>query len=144
MNFKDGLRDGIPIGLGYLAVSFAFGILAVEKGLTTFQAVLISLTNLTSAGQFAGLTIMAEAGTLIEMALSQFIINLRYMLMSISLSQKVEEDFQGIWRWVLGFAVTDEASAMELAGSRPLLILGSARNFKVTWPEDFELMEKWL
>ena len=115
MNFKDGLRDGIPIGLGYLAVSFAFGILAVEKRLTTFQAVLISLTNLTSAGQFAGLTIMAEAGTLIEMALSQFIINLRYMLMSISLSQKVEEDFQGIWRWVLGFAVTDEIYAVAIS-----------------------------
>ena len=118
MNFKDGLRDGIPIGLGYLAVSFAFGILAVEKGLTTFQAVLISLTNLTSAGQFAGLTIMAEAGTLIEMALSQFIINLRYMLMSISLSQKVEEDFKGIWRWVLGFAVTDEIYAMAISNDR--------------------------
>lgn len=115
MNFKDGLRDGIPICLGYIAVSFAFGILAVENGLTTFQAVLISLTNLTSAGQFAGLTIIAEAGTLIELALSQFIINLRYMLMSISLSQKVEEDFRGLWRWVFGFAVTDEIYAVAIS-----------------------------
>ena len=77
MNFKQGIRDGIPIGLGYAAVSFAFGILAVDKDLTVSEAVLISLTNLTSAGQFAGLTIIAELGTLVEMALSQFIINLR-------------------------------------------------------------------
>ena len=108
MNFKQGIRDGIPIGLGYAAVSFAFGILAVDKDLTVSEAVLISLTNLTSAGQFAGLTIIAELGTLVEMALSQFIINLRYMLMAISLSQKVDDDFKGIWRWILGFAITDE------------------------------------
>ena len=75
MNFKQGIRDGIPIGLGYAAVSFAFGILAVDKDLTVSEAVLISLTNLTSAGQFAGLTIIAELGTLVEMALSQFIID---------------------------------------------------------------------
>ena len=104
MNFKQGIRDGIPIGLGYAAVSFAFGILAV----------LISLTNLTSAGQFAGLTIIAELGTLVEMALSQFIINLRYMLMAISLSQKVDDDFKGIWRWILGFAITDEIFAVAI------------------------------
>ena len=69
MNFKQGIRDGIPIGLGYAAVSFAFGILAVDKDLTVSEAVLISFTNLTSAGQFAGLTIIAELGTLVEMAL---------------------------------------------------------------------------
>ena len=65
MNFKQGIRDGIPIGLGYAAVSFAFGILAVDKDLTVSEAVLISFTNLTSAGQFAGLTIIAELGTLV-------------------------------------------------------------------------------
>ena len=111
MNFKQGIRDGIPI---YAAVSFAFGILAVDKDLTVSEAVLISLTNLTSAGQFAGLTIIAELGTLVEMALSQFIINLRYMLMAISLSQKVDDDFKGIWRWILGFAITDEIFAVAI------------------------------
>ena len=110
MNFKQGIRDGIPIGLGYAAVSFAFGILAVDKDLTVSEAVLISLTNLTSAGQFAGLTIIAELGTLVEMALSQ----LRYMLMAISLSQKVDDDFKGIWRWILGFAITDEIFAVAI------------------------------
>ena len=114
MNFKQGIRDGIPIGLGYAAVSFAFGILAVDKDLTVSEAVLISFTNLTSAGQFAGLTIIAELGTLVEMALSQFIINLRYMLMAISLSQKVDDDFSGIWRWILGFAITDEIFALSM------------------------------
>ncbi|MDD7209707.1 MAG: AzlC family ABC transporter permease [Lachnospiraceae bacterium] len=114
MNFKQGIRDGIPIGLGYVAVSFAFGILAVDKDLSVAQSVLISAANVTSAGQFAGLTIMASTGSLIEMALSQFIINLRYMLMSISLSQKVDEDFKGIWRWILGFAVTDEIFAVAI------------------------------
>ena len=109
-----GPRDGFPIGLGYAAVSFAFGILAVDKDLTVSEAVLISLTNLTSAGQFAGLTIIAELGTLVEMALSQFIINLRYMLMAISLSQKVDDDFKGIWRWILGFAITDEIFAVAI------------------------------
>ena len=81
MNFKQGIRDGIPIGLGYAAVSFAFGILAVDKDLTVSEAVLISLTNLTSAGQFAGLTIIAELG---------------------------------IWRWILGFAITDEIFAVAI------------------------------
>lgn len=102
MNFKQGIRDGIPIGLGYAAVSFAFGILAVDKDLTVSEAVLISLT------------IIAELGTLVEMALSQFIINLRYMLMAISLSQKVDDDFKGIWRWILGFAITDEIFAVAI------------------------------
>ena len=121
MNFKQGIRDGIPIGLGYAAVSFAFGILAVDKDLTVSEAVLISFTNLTSAGQFAGLTIIAELGTLVEMALSQFIINLRYMLMAISLSQKVDDDFSGIWRWILGFAITDEIFAVAILTIVPII-----------------------
>lgn len=115
-----GIRDGLPICLGYFAVSFAFGILAVESGCTTFEAVLISLTNLTSAGQFAGLTVMAGAGTLLEMAVTQFVINSRYMLMSISLSQKVDEKFQGIWRWILGYGITDEIFAAAIQKEGPV------------------------
>ena len=107
-DLKRGLRDGIPICLGYFAVSFAFGILAVEGGCTIFESVLISLTNLTSAGQFAGLTVIVQAGTLVEMAVTQLVINARYMLMSIALSQKVDSGFRGIWRWILGFGITDE------------------------------------
>ena len=86
-SFKQGITDGIPIALGYLAVSFTFGMMAVQGGLSIWQAVLISLTNLTSAGQFAGLDIIIAGGSLWEMALTQLIINLRYCLMSFSLSQ---------------------------------------------------------
>ena len=89
LQFKKGLKDGIPIGLGYLAVSFTFGIMAKGAGLTTLEAVVLSLTNLTSAGQFAGLGIITAGSSLLEMALAQLIINLRYCLMSCSLSQKL-------------------------------------------------------
>lgn len=117
--FLEGIKDGIPIGLGYLSVSFTFGIAAVAPGdagnaLSVWQAVLISMTNLTSAGQLAGLQIMLYGGTLIEMAISEFIINLRYSLMSISLSQKVNRKFKGIYRWLLGFGITDEIYAVAI------------------------------
>ncbi|MCR4843324.1 MAG: AzlC family ABC transporter permease [Eubacterium sp.] len=110
--FKKGLRDGIPIALGYFAVSFSFGILGALDGLGVFETVFISMTNLTSAGQFAGLEIMAAGGSLLEMALTQFFINLRYSLMSISLSQKVDGKFSGIYRVLLGFCITDEIFAV--------------------------------
>ncbi|MBQ8305821.1 MAG: AzlC family ABC transporter permease [Blautia sp.] len=107
-SFKKGLRDGIPIGLGYFAVSFAFGMMAVQGGLTIWQAGLISLTNLTSAGQFAGLEIIFAQGTYWEMALTQLVINLRYCLMSFSLSQKLRRDVPWAHRYLVAFGVTDE------------------------------------
>lgn len=111
---KNGIKDGIPIGLGYFSVSFSFGILAVACGLNWWEALLISMTNLTSAGQFAGLTIMVAGGPLVELAISQFIINLRYALMSISLSQKVSKGFGGVSRAILGFSITDEIYAVAM------------------------------
>ena len=107
-SFKRGITDGIPIALGYLAVSFTFGMMAVQGGLTIWQAVLISLTNLTSAGQFAGLDIIIAGGSLWEMALTQLIINLRYCLMSFSLSQKLRRDEPWGHRYAVAFGVTDE------------------------------------
>ena len=112
MNFQKGLRDGIPIALGYFSVSVAFGVLAIQNGLTWIEAVLISLLNLTSAGQYAGLTVIAAAGGLVEIALSQLLINARYALMGISLSQKLEEKFTSPYRMILGFAITDEIFAV--------------------------------
>lgn len=112
LGFKKGLRDGIPICLGYYSVSLAFGVLAVKKGCTWIEALMISLFNLTSAGQFAGLTIMTAAGSLLEMALSQLVINARYSLMSIALSQKLDKNFNTVYRAILGFAVTDEVFAV--------------------------------
>lgn len=111
---KKGIKDGIPIALGYFSVSIAFGLMAVECGCTYMEALLISVTNLTSAGQFAGIQVMAAAGAYIEMALTQLVINSRYALMAISFSQKVDSRFKGIWRWLLGFAITDEIFAVAI------------------------------
>lgn len=119
-NFTKGLRDGIPICLGYLSVSFTFGLLGVGMGLSWWQATLISLTNVTSAGQFAGLTLMMEGGAFIEMVIAQFFINLRYLLMSISLTQKVDGRFRGIARWILAMFVTDEIFAVAMSQEKPV------------------------
>lgn len=111
-SFKQGIKDGIPIALGYLAVSFSFGIMGVKYGLSIWQTVLISMTNLTSAGQFAGIGIIAAAGSYVEMFVSQLIINLRYSLMSIAMSQKVDKNFRTGARLTLGFSMTDEIFAV--------------------------------
>ncbi|MCD8153367.1 MAG: AzlC family ABC transporter permease [Clostridiales bacterium] len=111
-SFARGLRDGIPIALGYFAVSFTFGMMAVGDGLRVSDAVLISLTNLTSAGQFAGLSIISAGGSLWEMALTQLVINLRYSLMSFSMSQKFRRDEPGAGRYVAAFGMTDEIFAV--------------------------------
>lgn len=110
--FLEGLRDGMPIGLGYLSVSFSFGIMAVSKGLSVLAALLISMTNLTSAGQVAGLAIITAGGTLTELALAQCIINLRYALMSLSLSQKLATGFSSPHRFLTAFGITDEIFAV--------------------------------
>ena len=116
-DFLRGLRHGVPIALGYLSVSFTFGMKAVADGMTPLQAVLISATNLTSAGQFAGLPLMLSNASLMEMALTQLIINLRYALMSLSLSQKLDESMNTLSRMLFSFANTDEIFAV--ASSQP-------------------------
>lgn len=106
--FKKGLRDGVPICLGYFAVSFAFGIQAAELPLSPLEAGMLSFTNVTSAGQFAGLSVIASAGSLLEMALVQLVINLRYLLMSTALSQKLDEKIGLGPRLLIAYGVTDE------------------------------------
>lgn len=106
--FQLGLKDGVPIGLGYLAVSFTFGIMARGAGISTLAAVVMSLTNLTSAGQFAALGIIQAGAPFAEMAMAQLIINLRYCLMSCSLSQKLEQGMPFIHRFFISYGVTDE------------------------------------
>ena len=110
--FTRGLIDGIPICLGYLSVSFAFGIFAVQNGLSFIEAILVSMTNVTSAGQLAGVPIIATGGSFIGLAASQFIINLRYSLMSVILSQKLDKNVTLIDRLVLSFVNTDEVFAV--------------------------------
>ena len=114
-SFRKGMKDGVPIALGYFAVSFTFGMMAVAGGLSIWQAVLISLTNLTSAGQFAGLDIIFAGGSMWEMAMTQLIINLRYCLMSFSLSQKFRREESGILKYIAAFGVTDEIFGISAA-----------------------------
>ena len=111
-SFLKGIIDGIPICLGYLSVAFAFGIFSVSNGLTSAEALLISMTNVTSAGQLAAVPIMVSKGTLIELALSQFVINMRYALMSVSLSQKFDSSVKLYDRFLIAFVNTDEVFAV--------------------------------
>lgn len=115
--FLRGIRHGIPIALGYLSVSFTFGMKAVGDGMMPLQALLISATNLTSAGQFAALPLMTGGASLIEMALTQLVINLRYALMSLSLGQRLDGTMNTLSRLLFSFANTDEIFAV--ASSQP-------------------------
>ena len=115
-----GLTHGLPIGLGYLAISFAFGIAASSSGLSIAEAVFISMFNMTSAGQLAALPIFLGGGGLIELALTQLIINLRYSLMSISMSQRFDKGIRMLDRLYLAFTLTDEMFAVSISNERPL------------------------
>lgn len=111
-SFKKGITDGLPICFGYFAVSFAFGIFTVGSGLSVIQSLLISMTNVTSAGQFAAVPIMISSGSLIELAASQLVINLRYSLMSISLANRLGKSVRLIDRFIIAFVNTDEVFAV--------------------------------
>jgi predicted branched-subunit amino acid permease len=114
-DFVKGLKAGIPIGLGYLSVAIAFGIMGSKLGLHIWQTLLISMLTLTSAGQLAGLNIMINPGLYLEMLITQSTINIRYSFMSISLSQKIDSKFKGIYKWLLGFFITDEIFAVAIS-----------------------------
>ena len=111
-SFSKGVKDGIPIALGYLSVSFTFGITAALQGLPVWFALAISMTNLTSAGQFAGIGLIGSGATFLEMALTQLTINMRYALMSLSLTQKFSNGVKFIDRFWIAFVNTDEIFAM--------------------------------
>lgn len=107
-DFIKGLKGGFPIFLGYLPVSFTFGFMAVSGGFPVWLAVLMSLTNLTSAGQFAGTNLIIAGVGYIEIAMTTFVINLRYMLMSLALSQKINRKIPVWKRLIFSFGITDE------------------------------------
>lgn len=119
-DFFEGIKDGIPICLGYFSVSIAFGMTAVLSGVPLWAAVLISLTNLTSAGQFAGTNIMIAAGTMTELAVSTLIINIRYFLMSLSVSQKADNSMTFLQRLAVSFGITDEIFAVSMQHKKDL------------------------
>lgn len=112
--FLRGLKAGFPIGLGYLSVSITFGIMARSAGLHWWQALLISMLTLTSAGQVASLSVIVNPGRYLELLISQSTINVRYCFMSIALSQKTDSKFKGIYKWLLGFFITDEIFAVAM------------------------------
>lgn len=112
--FLEGVRDGLPICFGYFSVSMAFGLSAVLAGIPAWAAVVISLTNLTSAGQFAGMNLLVANGTMIELGVTTLIINIRYFLMSISVSQKVEQKMTWKERLAVAFGITDEIFAVSM------------------------------
>lgn len=120
MEFKQGIRDGIPICLGYLSVSMAFGLSAVKAGMPIWATVLISLTNLTSAGQFAGTNLLVAHASYAELAITTFVINIRYFLMSLSVSQKIDKHFDLKRRMLASFGITDEVFAVSMQRRKEL------------------------
>lgn len=118
-DFIYGVRKGLPIGLGYFAVSFSFGVMVVNHGMAPLTGIIISATNLTSSGQYAGVEMMVERASYIEILLTVLLINLRYALMSISLSQKID-DIPTWKRLIFGFGITDEVYAISVTEERKI------------------------
>jgi predicted branched-subunit amino acid permease len=116
-----GVRDSLPVGIGYFAVSFGFGVAAVNT-VSVVQATIMSLTNLTSAGQFAAIGVIAAASSLWIMLLSQLVINSRYALMSLALSQRMGNRIGFLPRLVIAFFNTDEIFALAMAEKQPMTV----------------------
>ena len=113
--FCEGIKAGIPVCLGYFSVSFGFGAMAVAQGLSLWEAVLISASNLTSAGQFAGLTVITAGAAIIELILTQLVINSRYALMGLALGQRLGPSVGTLPRLAMAFFDTDEVFALGMA-----------------------------
>ncbi len=120
--YKTGVLGGWPVGVGYFSVSFGFGAMAVAQGVKVLEATLISLTNMTSAGQFAGLTLIVAGAALWEMVLTQLVINSRYALMSLALSQRMGSKIGLLPRLIIAFFNTDEIFALAMAREQPLTV----------------------
>ena len=120
--YTRGVRTGIPVGVGYFSVSFGFGAMAAAQGIKALDATLISVSNLTSAGQFAGLTLMVAGATLWEVILTQLVINSRYALMSLALSQRMGNRIGILPRFLIAFFNTDEIFALAMAEKQPLSV----------------------
>lgn len=123
MKFKNGARDGLPIALGYLSVAFAYAVQAAGMGFPPWFPVLVSFTNFTGTGQFAGTELIAQGANFAVLAATMLVINLRYALMSLSLSQKMGDGFPLWQRAVLAFGVTDENYAVAMRQPKKLTFL---------------------
>ena len=134
--FLAGMKAGMPVCVGYFSVSFGFGAMAVAQGLTVWQAVLISASNLTSAGQFAGLTVIAAGAAMMEMILTQLVINSRYALMSLALGQRLGPGVGTGRRLMMAFFNTDEVFALGMARGRkltPIFFVGAGVVAALGW-----------
>ena len=120
--YRTGVRRGLPVGVGYFSVSFGFGAMAAAQGIRALDAALISATNLTSAGQFAGLTLILASAGLWEMILTQIVINSRYALMSLALGQRLNSNIGFLPRLAIAFFNTDEIFALAMAEKQPLTV----------------------
>ena len=120
--YRTGVRRGLPVGVGYFSVSFGFGAMAAANGIGALDATLISASNLTSAGQFAGLTLILAASGLWELVLTQLVINSRYALMSLALSQRMGNRIGILPRLLIAFFNTDEIFALAMAEKQPLTV----------------------
>lgn len=121
-HFLRGLRDGIPIGLGYFAVSFGIGISAHNAHLSIFQGFLLSFLNNASSGEYGGITIIAADSGLWAMALMMLVVNARYLLMSCALSQRLSPDTPLPWRLLIAYDLTDEIFGLAIAGAAAMVI----------------------
>ena len=113
--FALGLKNGIPICLGYFAVSFALGIAARNGGLNAFQSFIMSLLMVASAGEFAAVTLISAGAGIVEMVITSLIVNLRYFLMSCSLTQKLKPGTPLIHRFLLAQGITDEIFGLSVS-----------------------------
>ena len=120
--YRTGVKRGLPVGVGYFSVSFGFGAMAAAQGIKALDATLISITNLTSAGQFAGLTLIVAAAGLWELILTMLVINSRYALMSLALSQRMGQRIGFLPRLLIAFFNTDEIFALAMAREEALTV----------------------
>lgn len=118
-DFLYGMKKGIPIALGYFAVSFSFGVMAIT-GITPLMATIISATNVTSAGQYAGVNLIIEHAPYFELFLALLLINIRYSLMSLSLTQKLDDTIPVGIKLLIGFGITDEIYAVSITDSHKI------------------------
>lgn len=113
--FQRGLKDSTPIALGYFTISIAFGLYCAQGGISPWVAGMMALTNLSSSGQFAGLNVILAGGALVQLGITVALVNLRYLLMSFSLSQRLPPGIGVLQRMVMAYGVTDEIYALAMA-----------------------------
>ena len=134
--FLAGMKAGMPVCVGYFSVSFGFGAMAIAQGLSIWQAILISASNLTSAGQFAGLTVIAAGAAILEMILTQVVINSRYALMSLALGQRLGQNVGTLQRLAVAFFNTDEVFALGMSRGKnltPAFFVGAGTVAAIGW-----------